>query len=96
MVSKNGIWILILFFLRSIARAILSSKKKHLQRSHIYDIFSQYFVLKIRYLTAIQKGVIFSSGEKKASWQARFFLFVKQMLKASVQRKLVISILLMF
>lgn len=28
----------------------------------------------------------FCSGEKKASWQARFFLFVKQMLKASVKR----------
>lgn len=96
MVSKNGIWILILFFLRSIARAILSSKKKHLQRSHIYDILSQYFVFKISHLTAIQKGVIFSSGEKKASWQARFFLFVKQMLKASIKRKFDTCILLMF
>lgn len=30
----------------------------------------------------------FSIGEKKASWQARFFLFVKQMLKTLVQHKL--------
>ncbi len=29
-----------------------------------------------------------SVGEKKASWQAHFFLFVKQMLKAQVKRKL--------
>ncbi|EJB8578668.1 hypothetical protein M0O54_19670 [Acinetobacter lactucae] len=71
-------------------------EKKHLQRSHICDILSQYFVLKISHLTAIQKGVIFSSGEKKASWQARFFLFVKQMLKASVKRKFDTCILLMF
>jgi len=28
----------------------------------------------------------FLLGEKKASWQARFFLFVKQMLKASIKR----------
>ena len=34
------------------------------RRSQICDILSQYFVLKISHLTAIQKGVIFSSGEK--------------------------------
>lgn len=54
--------------------------------SHICDKLSQYFVFKIRYLTAIQKGVIFSTGEKKAGLQTYFFLFVKQTLKASVQR----------
>lgn len=75
---------------------MLSSKKKHLQRAHICDKLSQYFVLKISHLTAIQKGVIFSSGEKKASWQARFFLFVKQTLKASVKLKFDTCILLMF
>ena len=37
-----------------------------------------------------------SVGEKKASWQAHFFLFVKQMLKASVKRKFDTCILLMF
>ena len=38
----------------------------------------------------------FLTGEKKAGRQTYFFLFVKQTLKASVKRKLVISILLMF
>ncbi len=74
---------------------MLSSKKKHLQRSHICDILSQYFVLKISHLTAIQKGV-FSSGEKKAGLATRFFLFVKQTLKASVKLKFDTCILLMF
>ncbi len=69
------------FFLRSIALAMLSSKKKHLQRSHICDILSQYFVLKISHLTAIQKGVIFSSGEKKAGLATRFFSLLNKRLK---------------
>ena len=38
----------------------------------------------------------FYIGEKKASWPAHFFLFVKQMLKASVKRKFDTCILLMF
>ena len=38
----------------------------------------------------------FLTGEKKAGLQTHFFLIVKQILKALVQLKLVISILLMF
>ena len=38
----------------------------------------------------------FKQAKKKASWQARFFLFVKQTLKASVKLKFDTCILLMF
>jgi hypothetical protein len=71
-------------------------EKKHLQRARICDKLSQYFVLKINHLTVIQKGVIFSAGEKKVGLQTYFFLFVKQTLKASVKRKFDTCILLMF
>ena len=38
----------------------------------------------------------FQAGEKKAGLQTRFFSFVKQTLKASVQRKFDTCIVLMF
>ena len=50
--------------------------------------FVAIFCLKISHLTAIQKGVIFSGEKSKLA--GSLFSLVKQMLKASVKRKLIL------